>query len=195
MNSAMTPEEEFNTKFKSIVMWLMIATLVVIALVIMFSLLTEPTYPFPEGQQQKSTVIGGCDESLWQHTYHSQRLQVKERCAAVTGIIVDASHRKHKDGCRHEADGDGHCFLKLDAGQEKYINEMNVKNESGNLVFEPECRYQVKQEDAKASCYKWKQQLKLAPVGAHVRVIGAWVLDTAHGHEEIHPVSSIEVLK
>lgn len=143
----------------------------------------------------KTMIVGGCDENLWGHTYHAQRLQVIERCASVTGIIVDASHGKNKDGCRHEADADGHCFLKLDPGQERYINTMNIKNEDGMLVFEPECRYRVTQEDAKQACKNWKQNLKLAPIGAHVRITGAAVLDTQHGHREIHPVSSIEVLK
>ena len=146
-------------------------------------------------QKQRVTVIGGCDESLWAHTYHAQRLQISERCASVTGVIVDASHGKNKDGCRHEADGDGHCFLKLDAGQERYINAMNKKNEGGNLVFEPECRYRVTQADALAACKNWKQKLALPPVGSHVRITGAAVLDTQHGHKEIHPVSSIEVLR
>src|SRR6266567_5829046 len=144
--------------------------------------------------KQRVTVIGGCDESLWAHTYHEQRLQVIERCASVTGIVIDASHGKNKDGCRHEADGDGHCFLKLDPSQEKYINEMNVKNENGMLVFEPECRYRVTQEDAKQACKNWKQGLRLAPIGAHVRITGAAVLDTQHGHLEIHPLTSIEVI-
>lgn len=147
-----------------------------------------------EQKQGKSMIVGGCDETLWNHTYHSQRLQVIERCASVTGVIVDASHGKNKDGCRHEADGDGHCFVKLDVGQERYINEMNIKNESGALVFEPECRYRVTQTDAKQACKNWKQKLQLAPIGAHVRITGAAVLDTQHGHREIHPVSSIEVL-
>lgn len=144
---------------------------------------------------KRSTVIGGCDESLWGHVYNPQRLKIHERCASVTGVIVDATHGKRKQGCRSESDGDLHCWLKLDAGQEKYINKMNVKNQEGNLVWEPMCRYRVTQEDAKAACKNWKQNLKLAPIGAHVRITGAAVLDTQHGHKEIHPVSSIEVIK
>lgn len=136
-----------------------------------------------------------CDESLWSHTYHSERLEVFERCASVTGTIVDASHGKNHDGCRHEADGDGHCFLKLDAGQEYYINEKNISNEDGALVFEPECRYRVTQQDAKSACRNWKQKLVLPPVGSHVKLTGAAVLDKQHGHKEIHPVSRIEILK
>jgi len=142
-----------------------------------------------------TTVIGGCDPALVAHVYNPHRLQTHEACATVTGIIVDASHGKNKDGCRHEADGDGHCFLKLDAGQESYLNEKNIANEDGALVFEPMCRYRVTQADAKNACKNWKQKLALPSVGSHVRATGVWVLDTEHGHNELHPISSIEVLK
>jgi hypothetical protein len=136
-----------------------------------------------------------CDDSLWKHLYHSPRLQVHQLCATVTGTIVDASHGKNKDGCRHEADGDGHCFLKLDAGQEKFLNQKNLDNEDGALVFEPICHYRVTQADAKAACKDWKQNLVLPPVGSHVRMTGSWVTDLQHGHNEIHPVSAIEIIK
>jgi hypothetical protein len=133
-------------------------------------------------------------DMLFKHVYNSQRLQVHVMCATVTGTIADASHGKNKDGCRHEADGDGHCFLKLDTGQEKYLNQKNMDNEDGALVFEPMCRYRVTQEDAKAVCKNYKQPLDLPPVGSHVRMSGAWVTDLQHGHNEIHPVSSITVI-
>jgi hypothetical protein len=131
-------------------------------------------------------------QELWEHIYHPARLHVLQASATATGVIVDASHGKNKDGCRHEADGDGHCFLKLDPGQENLINQMNLDNEGGNLVFEPICRYRVKQADALAACKDWKQELELAPVGAHVRLTGAHVLDMQHGHLEFHPVWKVE---
>jgi hypothetical protein len=150
------------------------------------------------GAQQpgKSKILaGGCDETLWQHAYHPNRLHIQQRCVTVAGTIIDASHGKNKDGCRHEADGDGHCFLRLDAGQEKYINAKNVANEDGALVFEPMCRYRVTQQDALAACKDWKQKLALPAVGSHVRATGAWVLDAQHGHFELHPITSITATK
>lgn len=147
------------------------------------------------GAQLKTTVVGGCDETLFKHLYNSDRLHIQQRCATVTGTIIDASHGKNKDGCRHEADGDGHCFLKLDAGQDKFINAKNIANEDGALVFEPMCRYRVTQEDAKAVCKNWKQKIMLPSVGSHVRATGVWVLDAEHGHMELHPITSIEILK
>lgn len=134
-----------------------------------------------------------CDQTLLQHVYHPQRLKVLKPCATVTGTIVDATHGKRKQGCRSEADGDLHCWLHLDPGQEAYINAMNVKNEGGNLVFEPMCQHRVTQTDAKAACKNWRQGLTLPPVGTHVKLTGASVLDTQHGHKEVHPVSAIAV--
>jgi hypothetical protein len=131
---------------------------------------------------------------LWSHVYHPGRLQIQQARAVATGTIVDASHGKNKDGCRHEADGDFHCWLKLDAGQEQFLNQENVNKQEGNLVFEPMCQHKPTQEDAKAVCKDWKQQITLVPLGSHARITGSAVLDTQHGHKEFHPVEKLEVI-
>jgi hypothetical protein len=132
----------------------------------------------------------------WSHVYNPQRLIVKAKKATVTGTIVDATHGKKKDGVRHEADGDCHGWLKLDPGQEKFINEGNKSDEGGNLVYEIVCLYPVTQSDAKAACKGYKSPIHLAPVGSHVKITGSWVQDTNHAKWlEIHPVSAIEVIK
>jgi hypothetical protein len=143
-----------------------------------------------------SAAYGQCNDSLWHHVYNSTRLNVHQMCVSVTGTIVDATNGKHKDGVRQEADGDCHGWLKLDPGQEKYLNAGNMSNEGGNLVFEVVCMFPVKQEDAKSACSGYTNTVKLAPVGSHVRISGSWVQDDNHAKwEEIHPVSSIEILK
>lgn len=144
----------------------------------------------------KTTAIGGCDETLWQHVYNHTRLTVHDRCVSVTGTLVDATAGKKKDGVRHEADGDCHGWLKLDAGQERFLNAGNVSDEEGNLVFEIVCLYKVTQADAKSACNGYSNKVKLAPIGSHVRIVGSWVMDDNHARwNEIHPVSSITVLK
>jgi hypothetical protein len=139
----------------------------------------------------------GCDQTLWQHVYHPQRLAVIQACAAVTGTIVDASHGRNKDGARHEADGDTHGWLQIDPGQENIVNAGNAATQGGNLVFEIVCRYRVTQADAKASCKNFKSTVTLPPVGSHVRIIGPLVEDLDHKpiHREIHPVTSIELIQ
>jgi hypothetical protein len=139
-----------------------------------------------------------CDQSLWDDVYNPSRLVVQEKCVTVTGTTVDATanQRTHRtDGVRHEPDGDTHGWLKLDPGQEKFLNARNKSNEDGNLVFEIICRFPVTQADAKAACKGLVDSVHLPPVGSHVAITGTWVLDKEedHGWLEIHPVTSIVV--
>ena len=136
-----------------------------------------------------------CNDLLWHHVYEPERLQVHQLCVTVTGTIMDATHGKRSQGVRREADGDCHGWLKLDPGQEKYINTGNMSDEEGNLVYEVVCLFPVSQDDAKAACKGYKSTVKLAPVGSHVKISGSWVQDDNHARwNEIHPVSSIIVI-
>src|SRR5437868_1290333 len=77
-----------------------------------------------------------CDEALWKHVYHLARLVLQENCVTVRGTIVDATANqstRQKDGVRHQEDGDAHGWLKLDPGQEKFLNDGNRQAENGNL--------------------------------------------------------------
>jgi hypothetical protein len=154
--------------------------------------------PTPEFAAKFSTAAG-CDASLWDHVYKPERLTVKQQCITVTGTIVDATvnqSTKRKDGVRKEADGDTHGWLKLDPQFKNLINAGNVSDEESNLVFEIVCNFNVTQADAKASCPKtYHNDVKLSPVGSHVKIIGSYVQETNHAKwMEIHPVSSIEVM-
>src|SRR5438876_8391535 len=60
--------------------------------------------PTPSSMSE-STSGWPCDQSLWNHVYNPQRLEVVESCKTVTGII---------ESKRVEADGDYHIRLKLD---------------------------------------------------------------------------------
>jgi hypothetical protein len=151
-----------------------------------------PPPPPPPGA---AVPVGQCDASIAVHVYHPQRLIVKQACISVTGTIVDATvteKQKEPDGTRHEPDGDTHGWLKLDPGSENLLNPGNISDEGGNLVFEIICKFPVTQADAKAACQNYTDQVKLPPVGSHVRIVGRYVQDTFHGQwNEIHPVTSI----
>ena len=140
-----------------------------------------------------------CDDTLWKHVYHLARLLVQEKCVTVTGTIVDATANdrpREKDGVRHQEDGDAHGWLKLDPGQEKFLNDGNRRSESGNLVFKIVCKYPVKQADAKAACAGYTSAVALPSVGSHVSITGAWVQDMEHERWfGIHPVTSIDLIK
>ena len=150
----------------------------------------QPT-PIPTPTPTPDT---GCDDSLWNHVYHSFRLIVHQQCITVTGTIVDASAGREPDGVRHEADGDTHGWLKPDPQFQNLLNAGNQKDEGGNLVFEIICRFPVTQADAKAACANYTDKVTLPPMGSHVRILGVYVQDTFHGQwMEIHPVTSITV--
>jgi len=147
------------------------------------------------GAASKTEPGDKCDDSLWHHVYHPERLIVHMMCVQVTGTIVDASGGRHKDGVRHEADGDTHGWLRLDPGQEQFTNKGNADWEQGNLVYEIVCAFPVKQQDAVSACAGYQNKVILPGVGKHVRMWGSWVQDTNHGKwQELHPVAAIDIL-
>ena len=161
-----------------------------------------PPPPSVAAAKPNTSVIAGaapCDQSLWSHVYHPNRLQVQNPCVTVTGTFVDATGGKRKDGVRKEADGDTHGWLKLDAGQEQFLNAGNLKAEEGNLVFEIVCHFSVTEKgssraDILKACKSYKSKVALPKVGSHVAITGSWVLDDNHDRWfEIHPVTAILV--
>ena len=142
-------------------------------------------------------VAPACDQTLWTHVYHPNRLKIINSCITVTGILRDATRGRQKDGCRHEADGDGHCFLEVDPQFASLLLPGNKEAEMGYLVFEPVCRYKVTQKDALSACMHYHQPLVVPPVGSHISLTGALITDLDHQplHNEIHPVTRIELLK
>jgi hypothetical protein len=145
-----------------------------------------------------TTVAGSaaCDTSLWDHVYNPQRLIVQQKCIAVTGTIMDATHGRRRDGVRREADGDTHGWLQLDPGFENLLSEGNMSDEDGNLVFEIVCEFPVRQTDAITACEAYSNSVNLPPVGSHVRIVGTYVQDNNHARwMEIHPVTSITVIQ
>lgn len=126
----------------------------------------------------------GCDDSLWTHVYHPQRLKVIEKCISVTGTI----HHIKK-----EADGDDHIQLTLDPKYASLLNDRNKTAQAGCLILEPICENPVTQTDAIPACRDFHSSVAVASKGAHVRVLGTYILDSEpnHGWTEIHPVTSI----
>jgi len=152
---------------------------------------TTPVSPTPG----RGPVDTTCDPGLQAHVYHPARLIQKQSCIAVTGTMVDATKGSQPDGVRHEADGDTHGWLNVDAEFKNLLNAGNINDEGGNLVFEIICRFPVTQPDAQSACQGFTDHVNLPPVGSHVRIVGTYVQDTFHGQwMEIHPVTSITVI-
>lgn len=130
-----------------------------------------------------SSSLGQCDQSLWDHVYNPQRLQVVEPCKTVSGVI---------ESIRVEQDGDYHVRLKMDPEFASLVNSANVNGQLGDLVVEPICQNPVIQQDAISACQDFHQDLNIPQIGTHVEVTGSYVLDNEHGGwAEIHPVTSI----
>jgi hypothetical protein len=101
--------------------------------------------------------------------YNPQRLEIKEPCKTVKGIV---------DKVTHEKDGDYHINLKLDPEFAGIINDKNVSGEHGNLVVEI-----IPMDEPKIPAPK---------TGQHIKVTGSYVLDKHHGWMEIHPAWIID---
>lgn len=123
------------------------------------------------------------------HVYGPDRLQVLNPCVTVTGVIAFI---------RHEVDGDYHIGLKLDPQFASLVNACNATcdkgAEHGDLVVEPVCMTTPTQADAVGSCVGYRNPLHIPPVGSHVSMTGAYVLDLDHGGwAELHPLQEVHV--
>jgi hypothetical protein len=140
----------------------------------------------PLSSSSVSTSSNHCDQSLWNHVYNPNRLQVVDACKSVLGII---------ESKRTEKDGDYHIRVKLDPQFSNLINSANIKNQLGDLVVEPICVNKVTQADAVSACQNFHQNISIPPIGSHVNITGSYVLDKEHGNwAEIHPVTSIQAI-
>jgi hypothetical protein len=80
---------------------------------------------------------------------------------------------------RHEPDGDLHIDVALDAAYSTLIDEVNSSEQHGALLVE------FMPRDG--------GHLPVPAVSDHLRLTGAWVDDTDHGWNELHPVWSEQI--
>jgi len=136
------------------------------------------------GTAARAAAASGCNAELWDHVYHKSRLHIVAGCIAVTGTI------RH---IKREADGDDHIQVAVDPEFSKLLNERNKTAQGDTLIVEPICQSFATQADAEAACHDFHSPVDVPNAGAKVRVVGSYVLDTAQGWMEIHPVSRIEL--
>src|SRR5258706_3355199 len=125
----------------------------------------------------------GCDPALWDHVYDPSRLEVRDKCKVVTGVVKELGENE---------DGDTHLLVKLDPGQEDLLTKRNIKKKDGNLVAEVVCANKITDKKAKEACKGFSNSIALPAVGDHVKVTGSYVIDSHDDWAEIHPVSKIE---
>lgn len=97
--------------------------------------------------------------------YHPDRLTVLARCKRTAGTVATV---------RHEEDGDIHIDVNLDSAYRGMLAAGNKSAQHGDLVVE------FMPRDA--------GHLPSPSVGDRIRLLGAFVDDTQHGWNEIHPV-------
>ena len=93
--------------------------------------------------------------------YEPERLELRNHCQEVSGIVASVSRNP---------DGDHHVDLVPDEGYEWLLNGAN----EGQLVTE------IMPRDL--------GRLPVPKVGDHLTLVGAYVTDTPHGWNEIHPM-------
>jgi phosphatidylinositol-3-phosphatase len=97
--------------------------------------------------------------------YSPHRLAVVNACEGVTGVVTSV---------RPDNDGDLHMTVHLDPVFEQLTNEGNRQKVGGDLIVEFMPRD--------------RGHLPPPPLGAHIALIGALVLDRPNGWRELHPV-------
>jgi len=140
-----------------------------------------------EKKKIEATSTGDCDTTLyWKYVYNPERLTVIEKCKTVTGVIEESNA---------DDDGDEHMLLKLDDGQKELLTKMNKKKKQGDLVIEAVCANKVKLKKVSSTCEGYINKIQIPALGTHVRVTGSLVNDSHNGWNEIHPITSLEVIK
>lgn len=148
-----------------------------------------------------------CDSSLWAHVYDPDRLILLQHCIEVTGIVWETPTK--------EGDGDYHIMVRLDSGQNFYLNSKNYKYKDSCLVVEAVCAvenskhkgrvkttlfYRLLYADLEESCENYFNNVYIPKKGEHIKIIGPLIIDAGeyslvpHGWQEIHPVNKIEVI-
>jgi hypothetical protein len=142
-----------------------------------------PLTPVNNAPLLNASTSGKCDQSLWNHVYHPERLQIVDSCKSVLGKI---------ESKKSEADGDFHIRVRLDPQFSNLINSASINGQLGDLVVEPICQHSITQADVIPACSNFHQNINIPEVGSHVNVTGSYVLDKEHdGWAEMHPVTGI----
>ena len=102
--------------------------------------------------------------------YHPSRLTVLDACKHAAGTVTVV---------RHEQDGDLHIDVRLDPAYQGLLAPANVSKQHGDLVVEFMAR------DG--------GHLPQPRVGDRISLTGAWVDDTQHDWNELHPVWAVSL--
>jgi hypothetical protein len=143
------------------------------ALTLISALILTPMSAPVANSQARSTITAGATHPSYcpakghalDGVYHPSRLVIMKVCLRASGVI---------DHIVLEQDGDLHIRFRLTSTYAGLINSVNTAKQHGDLVVE------FMPRDG--------GHLPKPAVGDHVTFVGAWVTDTEHGWNELHPV-------
>ncbi|HEY5631488.1 MAG TPA: hypothetical protein VIR31_05125 [Nitrososphaeraceae archaeon] len=137
-----------------------------------------------------------CNQSLWNFIANSpRRFKIINQCVTVTGIVLSVNP---------EPDGDTDFPLALDPQYKNMVTKANFNSlMRGGIWCEMICQHpEISSEIEpfkRGECTGFNARLIFNPVpqvGQHLMVTGTYLLDLREGgHAEIHPVSSIRLIK
>jgi hypothetical protein len=127
---------------------------------------------------------GQCDITAWNHVYNLSKLQIIYTCKNISGVI---------ESINSQINGNFYIRLKVDQEFSNLIPSANINGQFGDLIVEPVCEKAIMQANTMPTCQDFNQNVTtIPPVGTHVKVTGAYVLDNEQGGlAKIHPVTSI----
>lgn len=116
--------------------------------------------------------------------YHPDRLRLLLPCVTVRGTALAVIHEAY--------DGDVHIWLKV-TSPANLLNSLDVYHGVPALVLEisPDCATPPADHTAARSCPQ--SPLPAPMVGQTLTASGPLQIDTAHGWNEVHPLTSIEL--
>lgn len=130
----------------------------------------------PPPMEPRTYRADGCVEGdVLAGVYLPSRLDVLNPCVTIEGVVLYVERPEAGEG-----DGDISFDVALAGDDQRLLNDDNRRNTHGGLHLE------IVPAD--------QDRLPLPKVGQRIRAQGPWVLDTVHGHNEIHPVWSLHVI-
>ena len=141
-----------------------------------------------------SPVVPKCNPLLWKFIANPPgRFKILNQCVSVTGIVLSM---------QYEPDGDIDFPLLLDAPYKNMVTKANFNPlMRGGIWSEIICQHPEQsfavEPFKRGECNGYNGPIFNVPhAGQHIQVTGTYLLDVREaGHAEIHPVSSIKLIK
>lgn len=128
----------------------------------------------PQAVMQTNSDPNCKQGNIFEGVDRQARFKVLSTCETIAGVVHDMSKQE---------DGDYQFNVDVDTQYKKFLNDANNNQVNRMLVVEI-----IPKDQNSSNIYIPKE-------GDRIQAIGAWVTDTPHGWNEIHPAWKITLLK